>query len=146
MDLPEDVKDGSVPGVKNAAVRKLNHELGISAEDVPVDAFKFLTRIHYYAADAVTHGPNSPWGEHEIDYILFIKVSCHVPGAYDSMVHTCHAPDGTMTRDIWYQAPPCSLPVCFFSGFQHSTTYYVICVLCCSNGLPTIGCAAIVYL
>lgn len=73
VDLPEDVKDGSVPGVKNAAVRKLDHELGIAAEDVPVDAFKFLTRIHYYAADAVTHGPNAPWGEHEIDYILFIK-------------------------------------------------------------------------
>lgn len=82
VDLPEDVKDGSVPGVKNAAVRKLDHELGIAAEDVPVDAFKFLTRIHYYAADAVTHGPNAPWGEHEIDYILFIKVGCFVLGAH----------------------------------------------------------------
>lgn len=75
VDKPEDLKDGSVPGVKNAAVRKLYHELGIAAEDVPVDSFKFLTRLHYYAADAVTHGPNAPWGEHEIDYILFIQVS-----------------------------------------------------------------------
>lgn len=63
-----------MPGVKNAAVRKLAHELRISAEDVPIDSFKFLTRLHYYAADAVTHGPNAPWGEHEIDYILFIQV------------------------------------------------------------------------
>lgn len=75
VDQPEDVMDGSVPGVKNAAVRKLDHELGISAENLPLDSFKFLTRLHYYAADAVTHGPNSPWGEHEIDYILFIQVS-----------------------------------------------------------------------
>ncbi|CAM9496045.1 unnamed protein product [Ectocarpus sp. 12 AP-2014] len=74
VDKPEDLKDGSVPGVKNAAVRKLAHELGIAAEDVPIDSFKFLTRLHYYAADAVTHGPNAPWGEHEIDYILFIQV------------------------------------------------------------------------
>lgn len=74
VDKPEDLKDGSVPGVKNAAVRKLAHELGISAEDVPIDSFKFLTRLHYYAADAVTHGPNAPWGEHEIDYILFAQV------------------------------------------------------------------------
>lgn len=74
VDKPEHLKDGSVPGVKNAAVRKLDHELGIAAEDVPVDSFKFLTRLHYYAADAVTHGPNAPWGEHEIDYILFIQV------------------------------------------------------------------------
>lgn len=64
-----------MPGVKNAAIRKLDHELGIAAEDVPIDSFKFLTRLHYYAADAVTHGPNAPWGEHEIDYILFIQVS-----------------------------------------------------------------------
>lgn len=75
VDKPEDLKDGSVPGVKNAAVRKLAHELGIKAEDVPIDSFKFLTRLHYYAADAVTHGPNAPWGEHEIDYILFIQVN-----------------------------------------------------------------------
>ncbi|CAM9097039.1 unnamed protein product [Hapterophycus canaliculatus] len=74
VDQPEDLKDGSVPGVKNAAVRKLAHELGIAAEDVPIDSFKFLTRLHYYAADVVTHGPNAPWGEHEIDYILFIQV------------------------------------------------------------------------
>lgn len=75
VDKPEDLKDGAVPGVKNAAVRKLAHELGIAAEDVPIDSFKFLTRLHYYAADAVTHGPNAPWGEHEIDYILFIQVT-----------------------------------------------------------------------
>lgn len=67
-----------MPGVKNAAVRKLDHELGIAAEDVPIDSFKFLTRLHYYAADAVTHGPNAPWGEHEIDYILFIQASVGV--------------------------------------------------------------------
>lgn len=78
VDKAEDLEDGSVPGVKNAAVRKLDHELGISLEDVPIDSFKFLTRLHYYAADAVTHGPNSPWGEHEIDYILFIQASVHV--------------------------------------------------------------------
>ena len=35
--------------------------------------FNFLTRLHYCAADVVTWGPQSPWGEHEIDYILFIR-------------------------------------------------------------------------
>lgn len=61
-DLPS-----AVTGVKNAAQRKLEQELGISSEDVPVDKFDFLTRIHYVAPS------NGPWGEHEIDYILFIK-------------------------------------------------------------------------
>ena len=36
MDGPDDVKDGSVGGVKNAAVRKLLHELGIPMGELKV--------------------------------------------------------------------------------------------------------------
>ncbi len=61
VDGPKDVADGSVMGVKHAAVRKLWHELGIPAEQLPVEKFKFLTRLHYWAADTVTHGKGSPW-------------------------------------------------------------------------------------
>ena len=60
---------GAVPGVKRAAIRKLQHELGIASECVPFDAFKFLTRLHYCARDGV----EGEWGEHEVDYILFIR-------------------------------------------------------------------------
>lgn len=74
VDQPKDVVDGSVIGAKNAAIRKLYHELGIPSEQVPIENFKFLTRLHYWAADTVTHGPNSEWGEHEIDYVIFICV------------------------------------------------------------------------
>lgn len=74
IDTPEDVANGSVMGVKAAAIRKLQHELGIDPKDVPISKFKFLTRLHYWAADVVTHGKKAPWGEHEIDYILFIQL------------------------------------------------------------------------
>ncbi|KAF2152443.1 isopentenyl-diphosphate delta isomeras-like protein 1 [Myriangium duriaei CBS 260.36] len=57
----------SIMGVKRAAQRKLKHELGIQAEQVPLDKFHFLTRIHYKAPS------DGKWGEHEIDYILFIQ-------------------------------------------------------------------------
>ncbi|KAL1902598.1 isopentenyl-diphosphate delta-isomerase idi1 [Sporothrix stenoceras] len=60
--LPE-----SIEGVKRAAQRKLEHELGIKKEQVPIDKFRFLARIHYKAPS------DGKWGEHEIDYILFIK-------------------------------------------------------------------------
>jgi isopentenyl-diphosphate delta-isomerase type 1 len=56
VDQPAAVADGSVMGVKRAAVRKLDHELGIPAAEVPLSGFKFLTRLHYYAADSITHG------------------------------------------------------------------------------------------
>ncbi|KAJ2852461.1 isopentenyl-diphosphate delta-isomerase idi1 [Coemansia brasiliensis] len=59
-------------GVKRAAQRKLEHELGIPPEQVPLDKFKYLTRIHYMA------GSDGTWGEHEIDYILFIKADVQV--------------------------------------------------------------------
>jgi isopentenyl-diphosphate delta-isomerase type 1 len=73
IDSPADVAKGDPAGAKRAAVRKMLHELGVPAEQVPLAKFKFLTRLHYWAADVVTHGPDSPFGEHEIDYILFIK-------------------------------------------------------------------------
>ncbi|RPA87520.1 Isopentenyldiphosphate isomerase [Ascobolus immersus RN42] len=57
----------SILGVKRAAQRKLDQELGIKSEQVPLDKFKFLTRIHYLAPS------DGKWGEHEIDYILFIQ-------------------------------------------------------------------------
>jgi len=73
IDLPEEVEKGNVNGVKRAAIRKLNHELGIPISTFSPENFKFLTRVHYYAGDILTHGKNSPWGEHEIDYILLLK-------------------------------------------------------------------------
>ncbi|KAK9456159.1 NUDIX hydrolase domain-like protein [Dipodascopsis uninucleata] len=63
-DLPS-----SILGVKRAAQRKLEQELGIKKTDVPINNFHFLTRIHYKAAS------NGVWGEHEIDYILFIRAN-----------------------------------------------------------------------
>jgi isopentenyl-diphosphate delta-isomerase len=77
--------DEAVQGVRRAAVRKLDQELGIKASQVPIDDFKFLTRIHYVSPS------DGKWGEHEsklldfkgrwhtytdyctVDYILFIK-------------------------------------------------------------------------
>jgi isopentenyl-diphosphate delta-isomerase len=59
--------DAAVAGVKRAAVRKLDHELGIKAAQIPIEKFDYLTRIHYMAPS------DGKWGEHEIDYIVFIK-------------------------------------------------------------------------
>ncbi|CAM9191606.1 unnamed protein product, partial [Ectocarpus fasciculatus] len=75
VDSDAAIASGEVPGVKAAAVRKLKQELGISSKKLTVKAFKFLTRLHYWAADVVTHGKESPWGEHEVDYILFAQAN-----------------------------------------------------------------------
>lgn len=49
----------AVQGVRRAAQRKLNQELGIKAAQVPLEHFRFLTRIHYKAPS------DGKWGEHE---------------------------------------------------------------------------------
>ncbi|MCJ1472417.1 isopentenyl-diphosphate delta-isomerase idi1 [Lambiella insularis] len=59
--------EAAIIGVKRAAQRKLDHELGIQKSQVPLEDFRFLTRIHYLAPS------DGKWGEHEVDYILFIQ-------------------------------------------------------------------------
>jgi farnesyl-diphosphate farnesyltransferase len=74
VDYPDAVASGKPIGVARAAVRKLEQELGIPSDQLDAADFKFLTRLHYFAADTVTHGAESPWGEHEVDYVLFATV------------------------------------------------------------------------
>lgn len=64
-DFEEEKIEKDQLGVRNAASRKLEHELGIPQSQTPVDQFQYLTRIHYLApSDGI-------WGEHEgtTDYL-----------------------------------------------------------------------------
>jgi len=74
VDLPADVAAGTVPGIKRAAIRKLGHELGIPASQLPPESFKFLTRLHYCATDKTEPEPGM-WGEHELDYVLLLRAA-----------------------------------------------------------------------
>jgi len=67
LHVPSELEMTEEIGVKRAAVRKLGHELGIPPEDVPLDSFTYITRVHYQAAS------DDVWGEHEIDYVLFCR-------------------------------------------------------------------------
>jgi len=60
-------------GIKHAAIRKAQHELGITT--LELSDMTFVSRFHYWASDVGTHGIQSPWGEHEVDYILFCRLS-----------------------------------------------------------------------
>ena len=62
-----DGEQNGADGVIIAARRKLLQELGIQPEQVPTEAFTFLTRVHYQSPCDDT------WGEHEIDYVLICQ-------------------------------------------------------------------------
>ncbi len=93
-DFEEEKIEEDQLGVRVAATRKLEHELGIPKSQAPADQFQYLTRIHYLAPS------NGPWGEHEgasehvtvantgvltmgflrfvVDYILFLTADVTV--------------------------------------------------------------------
>ena len=74
LDVEGERDMGGALGVKNAARRKLEQELGIDPKEVPLECFTWVTRVHYAGAsmDARQLGPAGEplWGEHEIDWIL----------------------------------------------------------------------------
>jgi isopentenyl-diphosphate delta-isomerase type 1 len=70
----------SFPGIKHAAIRKSKHELGIDPSYIDHDKIQFISRFHYWASDTITYGKeDTPWGEHEVDYILFMQTGNQVP-------------------------------------------------------------------
>jgi isopentenyl-diphosphate delta-isomerase len=88
-DFEEEKVEKDQLGVRVAATRKLEHELGIPPSQAPADQFQYLTRIHYLAPS------NGIWGEHEgistrfrtvhglsiliiVDYILFLTADVTV--------------------------------------------------------------------
>lgn len=67
FEIDHERNETNALGVKLAAKRRLNYELGVPIDQTEIDDFHYLTRIHYQATD------DNIWGEHEIDYILFLK-------------------------------------------------------------------------
>nr|CAD7263470.1 unnamed protein product [Timema shepardi] len=65
-DLEAEREERGASGVRKAAQRRLQHELGIPPQEATPESFHYLTRIHYQA------GNRGQWGEHEIDYIMIL--------------------------------------------------------------------------
>ncbi|KAL4657645.1 isopentenyl-diphosphate Delta-isomerase 1 [Arapaima gigas] len=67
LNTPRELEEQDAVGVRRAAQRRLHLELGIPMEQVPPEEMTYLTRMHYKAQS------DGMWGEHEIDYILFMQ-------------------------------------------------------------------------
>lgn len=66
-DFPGEDEEENAIGVKRAARRRLNYELGIPLEQIPLENLNYITRIYYKDEG------NGKWGEHEIDYVIFFQ-------------------------------------------------------------------------
>jgi geranylgeranyl diphosphate synthase type I len=63
----EEMDETNARGVKIAAIRKLDQELGIAADSLNINDFVFITKMRYSAR------MNADWIEREIDHILMIQ-------------------------------------------------------------------------
>ena len=63
----EEMEEDNALGVKIAAIRKLDQELGISPDSIDINDFHFITKMRYSAR------MNADWIEREIDHILMIQ-------------------------------------------------------------------------
>ena len=68
----DEMDETNARGVKIAAIRKLEQELGISSSSVPMEEFHFITKMMYSAR------MNPDWIEREIDHILMIQADVEV--------------------------------------------------------------------
>jgi len=67
LSTPTELVEEDQLGVRTAAQRRLELELGVPYSQAPVPDIKFVTRILYEAES------DSEWGEHELDYILMLR-------------------------------------------------------------------------
>ncbi|KAF7393940.1 hypothetical protein HZH68_010759 [Vespula germanica] len=66
-EIPGETLEDDAIGIRRAAQRRLNYELGIPLSEIQLSDFFYLSRIHYFSSG------DGIWGEHEIDYILFLQ-------------------------------------------------------------------------
>ena len=71
-------------GIKRAASRRLQDELGIPAGTISPCEFRVVTRILYGAPSDLR------WGEHEVDYILFVKKDVNLDINKDEVAEVCY--------------------------------------------------------
>ncbi|XP_078441083.1 isopentenyl-diphosphate Delta-isomerase I-like isoform X2 [Wolffia australiana] len=84
-------------GVRNAAQRKLLDELGIPAEQVPIDQFTPVGRMLYKAPS------DGKWGEHELDYLLFMVRDVEVNANPDEVADVMYV-DREKLKDLLQKA------------------------------------------
>jgi len=72
LHTPQETVEKDALGVRVAAQRRLQIELGIPPEQAKPENITYLTRIHYASPS------NGKWGEHEMDYILFMQADVNL--------------------------------------------------------------------
>ncbi|KAJ9579559.1 hypothetical protein L9F63_004744 [Diploptera punctata] len=99
-EITEEREETNAVGVRRAAARRLNYELGIPLEEAHPDSFQYLTRIHYRDPG------DGKWGEHEIDYILFLRADVTLQPNPDEVSDIWYVPRHQLDQFLNSQATP----------------------------------------
>ncbi|KAG8516625.1 Isopentenyl-diphosphate delta-isomerase 2, partial [Galemys pyrenaicus] len=67
LSNPAELEEKDALGVRRAARRRLQAELGIPPEQISIDDIIFMTRIYHDSPS------DDIWGDHEVGYLLLVK-------------------------------------------------------------------------
>jgi len=93
-DVPGENEEKNALGIKRAAIRRLNYELGIPKSSLNINDFKYITRIQYFDPG------NGIYGEHEIDYILFLVANVNMKPNSNEISEITFIPKGELESGL----------------------------------------------
>ena len=89
LHSPEEMEENGAIGVKRAAVRKLEQELGIDPSSISTDDMIFMSKMRYAAR------MNSRWIEREVDFYNFLEAITAVATGFDLLLGVLAEADTT---------------------------------------------------
>jgi isopentenyl-diphosphate delta-isomerase len=102
FDAPGETEEENALGVKLAAQRRLQYELGIPKHEIDLNDLQYMTRIHYKVTG------DGEWGEHEIDYILFLHKDLTLNPNPNEVSEVCFVPKSEFSSFIGNLKDPLS--------------------------------------
>jgi len=100
LHSPEELEEEGAMGVKRAAVRKLEQELGIDPSTISTDDMTFMSKMRYAAR------MNSEWIEREVDHILVMCADVNLTPNPNEVANTMWVSQEQLEAMLLEERPP----------------------------------------
>ncbi|MGB1234013.1 MAG: polyprenyl synthetase family protein, partial [Poseidonia sp.] len=100
LHSPEEMDENNAMGVKRAAVRKLEQELGIDPSTISTDDMTFMSKMRYAAR------MNSEWIEREVDHIIVMCADVDLAPNPNEVANTMWVSQEELEAMLLEERPP----------------------------------------
>ena len=100
LHSPEEMEENDAMGVKRAAIRKLEQELGIDPSTISTDDMTFMSKMRYAAR------MNSEWIEREVDHIIVMCADVDIAPNPNEVANTMWVSQEELEAMLLEERPP----------------------------------------